>query len=190
MGIEYTNRKRQTYYLHQGKTASGKPRCFFSRKCPVKPVAKIPPGFEVYENPDALVFLRQIELQVITDAELAIVRSALAKLAATRYWTTDRKGKYITIYTAEDLTDQRLGVLKSLAVPAGDSTRDFIETHLHYTPMFRLTLDDATRRVFLIERWCFRSSVNGWYGLGGGELKPLLRTYVPHLGDDSFFEMM
>lgn len=80
--------------------------------------------------------------------------------------------------------------MESLSAPTGGSTQDFIARHLQYTPMFRLTLDDATGRDFLIERWCFRSSVNGWYGLGGGQLEPLLRTYLPHLGDDSFFELM
>ena len=190
MGIEYTNRKRQTYYLHDGKTRSGKPRCFFSLKTPGKPVTKIPRGFEIYENPDGLVFLRRIEAQVITDAELATVRSLLAKLAATQSSTTDRKGKYIMIYAAEDLLDPQLGSQKSVDAPAGESTRDSNQHHLQYTPMFRLTLDDATRREFLIERWCFRRSVNGWYRLGGGKLQPLLRTYLPHLGDDSFFEMM
>lgn len=84
MGIEYTNRKHQTYYLHEHKTTGGKPRWFFARKAPAKPVAKMPADFEIYENPDGLVFLRRVQPPVITDAELETVRSAVAELAATR----------------------------------------------------------------------------------------------------------
>ena len=32
MAIEYVNRRGDTYYLHQGKTKTGKPTYFFSRK--------------------------------------------------------------------------------------------------------------------------------------------------------------
>lgn len=190
MGIEYTNRKRQTYYLHQGKTRSGKPRCFFSLKAPGKPVTKIPRGFEIYESPDGLVFLRHIEPPVITDAELAALRSALVKLAGTRDWATDRKGKYVTIYAPQKLTDERPASANSMGASADNSTRDSGASHLDYAPMFRLTLADATKREFLLERWCFREYVNGWYMLDSGRLNELLRTYALHMGEASFFEMM
>ena len=190
MGIEYTNRRRQTYYLHQGKTPSGKPKWYFSQKIPVKPVTEIPGGFEVYENPDGQVFLRRIVPLVITDAELAIVRSALSELTATKYWLAERKGKHVTIHAAEDLTDTRLAVMGSLGVPVSDSMREWIENNLHFRPMFRLTLANEAGRKFRIERWCFRGSIDGWYMLDGGQLEPLIRRYAPHLGAESFFELM
>ena len=192
MGIEYTNRIRQTYYLHQGTTPSGKPKWYFSRKIPVKPVTEIPDGFEVYENPDRQVFLRRIVPQVITDAELGIVRSALRELAATKYWLAERKGEHVTIHAAKSLNTARWALMGSLGLGASadDKLREAIESNLDYKPMFRLTLANETGREFMIERWCFRGSIDGWYMLDGGQLQPLIRRYAPHLGAESFFELM
>ena len=36
-------------------------------------VDKVPDGFEIYENPNAQVFLRRIQPKIITDEEVALV---------------------------------------------------------------------------------------------------------------------
>ena len=53
MPLTHVNRKRDTYYLHAGKTRTGKPRYWFSTKADGDLVDAIPEGFEIYENPDA-----------------------------------------------------------------------------------------------------------------------------------------
>jgi hypothetical protein len=60
MPVTHVNRKRDTYYLHAGKTKTGKPRYWFSKTTEGDLVKLIPEGYEVYENPDAQVFLRKI----------------------------------------------------------------------------------------------------------------------------------
>jgi hypothetical protein len=57
MAFQYTNRKDQIYYLYQGITKTGKPKYFFSTKNKSGQLEGIPDGFEVYENPNAQVFL-------------------------------------------------------------------------------------------------------------------------------------
>ena len=57
MSIQYTNRLGQIYYLCQGITKTGKPKYFFSTKTDGNRVKMIPDDFEIYENPNAQVFL-------------------------------------------------------------------------------------------------------------------------------------
>ncbi|MGD0900880.1 MAG: hypothetical protein ABR915_23860, partial [Thermoguttaceae bacterium] len=75
------NRKRHTYFLHEGKTKAGKPKYFFSRDSEGDVLDTIPDGYEVYENPNAQVFLRKAMPQIITDEEVAVVQVGLQKFA-------------------------------------------------------------------------------------------------------------
>ena len=77
MTITYTNRSLQTYYLHQGTTKTGKPKYFFSKKSEGNLVEQIPDGFEIYENPNAQVFLRRIPKKIVTDTEVQVVKLLL-----------------------------------------------------------------------------------------------------------------
>jgi hypothetical protein len=70
MAIEHINRKGKTYYLHEGKTKTGKPKYFFSMKSEGNLVNKMPEGYEIYENPNAQVFLRKIQPQIVTPEEV------------------------------------------------------------------------------------------------------------------------
>ena len=74
MHIEHTNRKGQTYYLHVGKTKTGKPKYQFSKKSTGDLVNEIPEGYEIYEHPvNGQVFLRKKLPRLITDLEKNIV---------------------------------------------------------------------------------------------------------------------
>src|SRR6266704_1400971 len=65
MPIAYTNAKEKTFYLHQGTTTTGKPKYYFSPQPEGTLAASLPEGFEIYENPNAQVFLRRVPLKVI-----------------------------------------------------------------------------------------------------------------------------
>ncbi len=51
MAISHTNRKGEIYYLHEGKTSTGKPRYFFSKKTDGDLLETIPEGYEIHEKP-------------------------------------------------------------------------------------------------------------------------------------------
>ena len=65
MAIEYVNRPGDAYYLHEAKTNIGNPKYYFSMKKEGDLVNSIPEGCEIYENPNAQVFLRKITPKVI-----------------------------------------------------------------------------------------------------------------------------
>ena len=70
MGLEYVNRCGDRYYLLQGKTKTGKPKYYASRKCNGVAVDRMPEGFEFYEHPaQGLVSVRRIRPSQILASE-------------------------------------------------------------------------------------------------------------------------
>jgi hypothetical protein len=51
MPVTHVNRKRDTYYLHVGKTKTDKPKYWFAKSTEGELVESIPEGYEVYDNP-------------------------------------------------------------------------------------------------------------------------------------------
>jgi hypothetical protein len=101
MPVIHVNRKRDTYYLHAGKTKTGKPRYWFSTKVDGGLVEAIPGGYEIYENPDAQVFLRKELPRLIADEEIAILREGLLKYAKDRRCMVDVRERHIVVYFSE-----------------------------------------------------------------------------------------
>jgi hypothetical protein len=63
-----------------------------------------------------------------------------------------------------------------------------------YTKVMRFTLVDEGERTFAVQRWCFRGSIDDWIDLwmsgGHGKLADLVKTFLPHIGHESSFELM
>ncbi len=81
MVVTHVNRKRDTYLLHQGKTKTGKAKFFFSKETEGCVLDAIPEGYEIYENPNAQVFLRKKSPQIVTNGEIEVVRTGLQQYA-------------------------------------------------------------------------------------------------------------
>jgi hypothetical protein len=99
MPITYVNTKAKTYYLHQGVTKTGKPKYYFAMKSEGNLADSIPEGFEIYENPNAQVFLRRIQPKIITDEERQIVEDGIRAYSDVKDYKIDVKGNTIAIYT-------------------------------------------------------------------------------------------
>lgn len=191
MAIEHVNRKGKTYYLHQGKTKTGKPKYFFSMKSAGNLVNRIPDGYEIYENPNAQVFLRKIRPQIVTPEEVDIVQAGVKRHAQGERCIIDVKGKCILVYLCDQNVDN---LMEITSMGLGGDTARMQETLLQsvtYSPVMQFVLEDETKREFGVERWCFRGSVDDWIWLDSGrDLKALVKKYVPHLGQESFFELI
>jgi hypothetical protein len=194
MTIEYTNRRKQKYYLHQGQTKTGKPKYFFSMKTEGTLVNTLPEGYEIYENPNAQVFLRKIPPQIITPEEIAIVRAGLkkhAKLIEHRDFMLDVKNKNIVVYLCDQNIDSLGRLTPAHAGFDAERFREALSYSLTYTPMMQFVLDDIEDRAFIIERWCFRGSIDDWITLDySSDLKELVKKYGQHLGKESFYDLM
>ncbi len=190
MAIEYVNRRRQKYYLHEGKTKTGKPKYFFSMKAEGILVADIPDGYEIYENPNAQVFLRKILPQLITPQEIAIINAGIKKYAQLDYFIVDVKGKNIIVYLADQNVDDLIEIASFSFTKNSPRAREVITRSLSYSPMMQFVLGDVQTREFAVERWCFRGSVDDWISLSSStDLKELVKNYACHLGKESFYDL-
>jgi hypothetical protein len=186
MPVAYVNRRRETYYLHAGTTKTGKPRYWFSTKADGDLVDSIPEGDEIYENPGSQVFLCKTKPQVVTPDEVSVVEDGLERYAPGQNCIVDVQKEHIVVYHAErvtlDLEDFGFGI-RPLPVRYRD-----------YMKVMRFTLTDEKTRSFRVQRWCFRGSIDRWIDLylagSDGKLSDLVRKFCPHIGKESFFELM
>ena len=188
MPVTYTNRRGQLYHLHVGVTKSGKPRYWFSMKTDGDLVDAIPEGFEVYENPNNQVFLRKRKPQVVTTAEVAVVENGLKRFAPGQNCIVDLRDKHIVVYHADRIEfDSRIFGLK---FPFSEPPVSYGS----YTAVMRFTLANEKARTFHVQRWCFRGSIDDWIDLPmsgrSGDLADLVRKFAPHIGQESFFELI
>jgi hypothetical protein len=184
MPVTHVNRKEDTYYLHSGRTKTGKPRYWFSKSEDGELVESIPKGYEIYENPDAQVFLRKIVPQLVTPFEVAVVTRGLERYAP-EMCLVDVQGEYIVVYHAEksklDLADFPFAFREPIF-------------HGRFMKIIQFILVDEDERTFRVQRWCFRGSIDRWIDLGSskseGNLPDLVKEFCPHIGQESFFELM
>jgi hypothetical protein len=184
MPVSHVNRKRDTYYLHAGKTRTGKPRYWFSKGTEGELVETIPEGYEIYENPDAQVFLRRIVPQLVTPAEIAVVEGGLRRYAPSQNCIVDVQGEHIVVYHAERVS----------LVLEGFGFGELPPSYRNYMKVKRFTLADEPDRTFRVQQWCFRGSIDRWIDLwmsgSEGKLPDLVKRFCPHIGQESFYELM
>ncbi|MBD2471568.1 hypothetical protein H6G90_28675 [Nostoc sp. FACHB-145] len=190
MPIQYMNRKEQVYYLHQGVTKTGKPKYFFSMKAEGNILEAIPDGYEIYENPNAQVFLRKIQPKIITDEEKMIVESGMKKFSLLPDYQIDIKQEIITIYTP----NQNVNLLSELlSFSSGDKLKEaetILKRSISYSPMLQFVLIDELKRIFITQRYCFLGRIDDWIQVGEpSNLNNLVKNYVKYLGQESFFEL-
>jgi|SRR5208283_4273367 len=191
MTIQHVNRHGKTYCLHQGKTKTGKPKWYFSMEPEGDLAECIPAGYEIYEKPNAQVFLRKIVPTLVTKEEVAAVEDGVRNRAGLTAFIVEAKKDTIIVHLAEDHGDAlaRIGGLMGL----GSLDRLFPDLRYSstYLPMMKFILVDEKSRRFHVERWCFKGSIDDWFPLmGSGTLSQMVAKYTPHLGKESFFQLM
>jgi hypothetical protein len=190
MTVTHTNRKGKTYYLHQGTTKTGNPKYFFALRDEGVLVETIPSRYEIYENPNAQVFLRRIRPQFITDEEVAIVKSGMQQYCRLERFIIDVKKNTIIIYTPDQNVDLLVDTLDSLQSTRRTNAKAVVEKFLAYSPMLQFILVDKEQRLFETQRYCYLGSIDDWMTIGNVDVLPkLVKTYVKHLGEESYYEL-
>ena len=194
MAMEYINRKGDTYYLQQGKTKTGKPKYYFGRRLKAAEADALPEGYEVYESPDtAQVHVRKIPATAISPMERGLVEEAVARLAGIDYAIVDVEADALVVYLPPTEGESVGELAEVFGMRSGmiEQIRDQMVRWSQYDKMMRFTLVNADERLFSTDRWCFRGSIDDWLPIGGPEpLERALERFVPHLGQESFFELM
>ncbi len=187
--LEYVNRKGQTYYLHQGQTKTGKPKYFFSMKDKGILLDKVPEGWEIYENPNAQVFLRKTKPKLITKEETDIVTKGMEQFCQLKYYLLDVKDNTILVHIPNQDVDALTNILQ-LSNRLNPKIMDAVNDSLSYSPIMKFILISQTERLFQTQRYCFRGFIDDWIDIGGnGKLEELVKKYVKHIGADSYYEL-
>ena len=195
MNLEYTNRRGDRYYVLQGRTKTGKPTYYCARKPDGIGVAELPPDFEIYEHPEsALVSVRKIRPTRLLPCETEFLDEQVRKLAGIEHFIIGSEGDSLVVYVCDRNPDDVNKALERLCGPLGahsDGNRQWVLQHTHYSPMYRFTLTDENERWFSLERWCYRGRIDGWIPLSAGRtLDELAADFLPHLGQESFFDLI
>lgn len=196
MAVEYTNRKDERYTLYEGRTKTGKPKFFCSRK-PSKsgvPAQAMPEGYEWRESPaSGIVSVRKIAQSRIMPPEKELLEEAMRTEAGLTAFVVDIDGDHLVVYTSDAESDPGVaemamflgGKLRAMRIMEGMNKR------ANHSPMLRFTLEDTNNRLFSVERWCFRGAIDDWIFLAGpAPLAKQIKKYVRHLGQESFFDLM
>jgi len=198
MPVTYKNRRCKTYYLHRGRTKTGKQKYHFSLKNKGELVDEIPDAYEIYEHPaTGRVFLRKKLPQLISDTEKDIVEKEVKKIEGSRRYLSDIKGEVITIFESNQDIEALKDIFRDVKPDSLNShsddvsaIEDIINIAVDYGPMMRFTLENKTKRTFIAERYCFLGSVDDWIYIGEPDsLKNLVKKYIKHLDQDSFFDL-
>jgi hypothetical protein len=192
MGVEYTNRKDKKYYLNVGKTKTGKSRYYFSMKKKDALAEEMPEGFEIYEHPaNGQVFLRKKIPPLITELEKKLVEKEIQNLDGARLYVADVKGEEVIIYQSNENVENLKDLFGSIS-PLHDTSRieNIIKSETTYSPIMKFILNDEKKRTFVVNRYCFRGSIDDWIDIGGPmHLKEASKVFLEHLGKDSFYEL-
>ncbi len=189
MTIEYVNRKSQTYYLHQGTTKTGKPRYFFSQKTEGNLASEIPDGYEIYENPHAQVFLRKIPIKLITDEELEIIKKGLAEFCEVKLCKIDVKKEIVTVFAPDKDWANAENLPSMFSQGIDQSIVEYLALRTNYEAVMRFVLTNLEERLFLVQRYCYRGSIDDWIDLDEGDLSTIIKEYIKHIGQESYFDL-
>ena len=203
--MEYVNRRGNRYYVLQGETKTGKPKYYCSKKAGGQRVTQLPSEYEIFEHPStAVVTVRRVKPSDIRGDEVEFITTQVRSLSKVEYFIVQPDGNSILVYTC-DMSSQDINELFGIATglqallrvnpmiqpsPRMKEKQAGLAALSQYTPMLRFTLTDAINRIFLLDRWCFRGSVDGWIELELGQLDSLTAEYLPHLGDESFYDLI
>ncbi len=192
--MEYVNRKDERYYIFQGRTKTGKPKYFTSkREFSEKGVqiASLPDEFEIFEDPgNATVVVRRRTRSRILPEERDLVQRLALELSAYSCVQTIVDGDRIVVYTPDRDPIAAAAAMAYVFGSAPSEASDWTRRHTRYNAEIRFTIRDIDERTYVSERYCYRSSSEGWIRIGGpAPLESLARKLVKHLGRESFFEL-
>jgi hypothetical protein len=95
------------------------------------------------------------------------------------------------VYTADQDIETLAGLFQDLYPDPTTNPQllTLLRNEIHYSPMLQFLLEDAQRRLFTAQRYCFRGAIDDWIDIAYGPLTQLVKQYVPHLGQESYFDL-
>lgn len=203
--FSYTNRKGDVYYFRKTDTGRGGKQIVASQKCSADALTTIPRGMEIAETPNGKVSCRKKQKNNILSAEIRTVKAWIPRLKKQAFVEIEIKPNAIVVYSAPiphlpfgefgvftDIIISKLPKDKRKTIQKEWETRQHAELAkvIHYEPAVKFELHDQESRTFALYRMCHLDARPDWMFLSMSELKELAANIMPHLEQESFFELM
>jgi hypothetical protein len=192
--VTYTNRMGDIYYLHEGRTKTGKVRYFVAKTPREGVLSAIPDGFGFCESINGVVSVRKIDLSAasIPEADIALARAEMARHAHLRGHRIEViKGEIVVFEPVAGMSPEWAA---EMARPLFMHREDpgirggSMRRRIRYGPVMKM-VPARDRRGYSVYRMTYRGG-GGWsWPLASGSLHELLRQFLGCVGTDEFFEL-
>lgn len=185
----HENRMGVTYYLHEGRTKTGKPRYFFAKTPGEGARSETPEGFEVSESINGVVSVRRKTTGApgVPEEDVKVVEEAVRRHSHLAGYLVRAEGKAIVIFESHPRPSELRGFAQRFGVPQRASS--FVAERMkkaQYAPIMKFERENAGYAVF---RMTYRGK-GGWsWPLGAGKLQGVAKKFVPSIGTDAFFDL-
>lgn len=131
--------------------------------------------------------MRKHKPSLIFPDEVTLTEEMMEKHGGAKHYRLDVKGKQIIIYTSAGDIDAILEIFGTFALKAHEER---LMRNTRWNEVMRFKLIDPNKRIFQTMRYCYLGSIDDWIAIGApGSLNTVLRSFVPHIEQDSYFEL-
>ena len=187
----YTNRMDDTYYLHEGRTKTGKVRYFVAKKPREGTRSTMPKGFEFSESINGVVSVRRINVSEarMPESDIALVHTEMARHRHLCEHRIDVVKGEIVVFEPTDHLFSELPEEMVHIFPMGTHRSVSMKRRVRYNPVMKFA-PLQKRNGYSVHRMTYRGE-GGWsWPLASGPLHELLQQFLLHVGTDEFFELL
>jgi hypothetical protein len=186
----YTNRRGNRYYLHAGRTRTGKPRYFVAKTPGEGTLDAMPEGYEFAESINGVVSVRRIDRRgpQAPEQHVELVRAEMRRHSQLRYYRAESvRGEIVIFEPWPPLTlDTEYTGLFGIRRIESDLERR--AAHTRYAPVLKFVPYGADN--YSVYRMTYRGE-GGWsWPLSHGPLAELAGRFVGKIGTEALFDLM
>ena len=188
--MTHTNRKGTLYFFREVAGKRGT-QIVCSQKETENDLPGLPDTHEVVESPNGQVSCRKKMMSAILPEEIALAKAQCPTLVKKGVRVAvEIKKKTIIIHSADTSRINELAAMVLRLCPGNrEGNQAILENNLYFQPMLKLELFDKETRIFSVERMRWTGE-GGWMFFGQDTLPSLLKKLVPHLEQESFYELV
>ena len=186
----YTDRYGGVWYLHEGRTKTGKSRYFVAREPGEGACGALPPGMEFRESINGVVSVAKVVVggPSIPPEDVALVKAELARHDHLWKCAAAAERGELVVYEAQGISPaETVAFMAKLGFPV-EPSRVAPSPRRNYTAVMKF-VPEAKPGTYSLSRYVYRG-VGAWQWLDHGSLARLAKEYLRHIGTDAFYEQM
>jgi hypothetical protein len=189
--LSHTNRMGVTFYLHRGKTKTGKDKYFVAKAIREGALDEMPAGYEFAESINGVVSVRRVDqASTIPEADVEVVRTELARHEHLRFHRVEKRKDSIVVHEPVgdfgDRTAEKFAQASLVPVALVKQIFERQRATARFTPVMKFVA--AKDGPYIAYRMRY-SGMGGWYLLTSGSIEELSRQLIGAVGTDRFFEL-